>query len=387
MATKLTDAAIKELSLVFRDFKGTEWGPRNEEALVLGTKATPVDTEAQHKAWATNLIEKVKSWVLGTEAEKEYDAIAKAIVKATVDLNGAIGSEHAEKASASVIDSFLAELDAIRNTGKAGKRHSAADQGHLDAINAAADKAAKVHDKLGKALAAVKEHADALQPAQADDAEPDADDADKAGKYGSQDDAGYADEKNKKYPLKNGGKDDEERIRAAWSYINQEKNAAEYSPEELSAVKDKIRAAMKRIGADVANDKAAPATSTEDVEMNKEEVAALVVESVKAALAERDEKHTKELNDAKAEAEKAVADAATAKADAEKAQADAATAAKAKEDAEKAQADAEKIVNDDARKPSGKSGSDEMKFKGADSLARAVKAANSGSIISAQGRE
>ncbi|HXH93584.1 MAG TPA: phage protease, partial [Thermoanaerobaculia bacterium] len=42
-------------------------------------------------------------------------------------------------------------------------------------------------------------------------------------------------------------------IRAAWSYINQEGNAAKYSPENLAKVKAKIRAAMKRIGADVAD--------------------------------------------------------------------------------------------------------------------------------------
>src|SRR5258708_40290240 len=62
-------------------------------------------------------------------------------------------------------------------------------------------------------------------------------------------DPGYQADKQKRYPL-----DNEERIRAAWSYINQKDNAAKYSGEDLAKVKAKIRAAMKRIGADVADD-------------------------------------------------------------------------------------------------------------------------------------
>lgn len=56
-------------------------------------------------------------------------------------------------------------------------------------------------------------------------------------KYG---DVAFADEKNKKYPI-----DTEEHIRAAWNYIHKKKNAAEYSAEDLSAVKAKIVAAWK----------------------------------------------------------------------------------------------------------------------------------------------
>lgn len=56
-------------------------------------------------------------------------------------------------------------------------------------------------------------------------------------KYG---DVKFADEKNKKYPI-----DTEEHIRAAWNYINKEKNAAEYSAEDLKAIKARIVAAWK----------------------------------------------------------------------------------------------------------------------------------------------
>src|SRR5215472_6344720 len=71
-------------------------------------------------------------------------------------------------------------------------------------------------------------------------------------------DVAYADPKNGKYPI-----DTEAHIRAAWSYINMPKNAAVYplNGVTLESVKSKIRAAMKRIGADVgdgdADDRAA----------------------------------------------------------------------------------------------------------------------------------
>jgi phage head maturation protease len=60
----------------------------------------------------------------------------------------------------------------------------------------------------------------------------------------------YADPKNGKYPL-----DTEAHIRAAWSYINVPKNASQYPMNgvTLAEVKAKIAAAMKRIGADVAD--------------------------------------------------------------------------------------------------------------------------------------
>ena len=50
----------------------------------------------------------------------------------------------------------------------------------------------------------------------------------------------FADEKNKKYPI-----DTEKHIRAAWNYINKEKNAAQYAAEDLKTIKAKIIAAWK----------------------------------------------------------------------------------------------------------------------------------------------
>lgn len=63
-------------------------------------------------------------------------------------------------------------------------------------------------------------------------------------------DPGYLPDKVKRYPLSS-----EEKIRAAWSYINQKKNAAQYTPKQLARIKSKIKAAMKKIGADVSDEK------------------------------------------------------------------------------------------------------------------------------------
>ena len=63
-------------------------------------------------------------------------------------------------------------------------------------------------------------------------------------------DVTYADPKNGKYPI-----DTEEHARAAWSYINQAKNAATYplNGVTLSEVKDRIRAACKKFGIDISD--------------------------------------------------------------------------------------------------------------------------------------
>ena len=59
-------------------------------------------------------------------------------------------------------------------------------------------------------------------------------------KYG---DVTFADPTNKKYPI-----DTEEHVRAAWSYIHQERNAGEYSTKDLEAIKNKIRHAAESYG-------------------------------------------------------------------------------------------------------------------------------------------
>jgi len=51
-----------------------------------------------------------------------------------------------------------------------------------------------------------------------------------------------------RYPI------DEEHVVAAWSYINQEKNASQYTSEQLAEIKSKIKSAMKKFGHDVSED-------------------------------------------------------------------------------------------------------------------------------------
>lgn len=72
----------------------------------------------------------------------------------------------------------------------------------------------------------------------------------KEGDYGGREEAGYADpgyqaDKKPRYPLKIGGEYSAKRIRAAWNYINKEKNAAQYAASDLEKVRSKIIAAWK----------------------------------------------------------------------------------------------------------------------------------------------
>lgn len=64
-------------------------------------------------------------------------------------------------------------------------------------------------------------------------------------KYG---DVKFADSVNNKYPI-----DTEDHVRAAWSYINMPKNAAKYTPSEVSAIKSRIKAAAKKFGIQISN--------------------------------------------------------------------------------------------------------------------------------------
>lgn len=56
-------------------------------------------------------------------------------------------------------------------------------------------------------------------------------------KYG---DTLFADPTNKKYPIDTAG-----RIKAAWAYIHQPRNAGKYTPAEVRTIKARIRKAAK----------------------------------------------------------------------------------------------------------------------------------------------
>lgn len=61
-------------------------------------------------------------------------------------------------------------------------------------------------------------------------------------------DVSYADPKNGKYPI-----DTKDHVRAAWSYVNQQKNGSKYSAEELSAIKSRIKAAADKFGIEISD--------------------------------------------------------------------------------------------------------------------------------------
>lgn len=62
-------------------------------------------------------------------------------------------------------------------------------------------------------------------------------------------DPGYQEDGKKRYPI-----DTAAHVKAAWSYINQDKDAAKYGPEDLKKVKDKIKAAAKKFGIEISED-------------------------------------------------------------------------------------------------------------------------------------
>ena len=69
--------------------------------------------------------------------------------------------------------------------------------------------------------------------------------------YGDVDyaDPGYQSDGKKRYPI-----DTKEHVKAAWSYINQEGNASKYTPEQVSKIKSKIKAAAAKFGVEISDD-------------------------------------------------------------------------------------------------------------------------------------
>ena len=62
-------------------------------------------------------------------------------------------------------------------------------------------------------------------------------------------DVQFADPVNHKYPL-----DTAEHVRAAWSYINHQDNAARYDADEVKAIKARIRKAAEKHGVEISSD-------------------------------------------------------------------------------------------------------------------------------------
>ena len=65
-------------------------------------------------------------------------------------------------------------------------------------------------------------------------------------KYG---DVEFADPVNNKYPI-----DTPEHVRAAWSYINHQDNAAKYESDDVKTIKERIKRAAKKQGVEISED-------------------------------------------------------------------------------------------------------------------------------------
>jgi hypothetical protein len=63
-------------------------------------------------------------------------------------------------------------------------------------------------------------------------------------------DVEFADPTNKKYPI-----DNAEHVRAAWSYINHEDNAAKSDKDEVRTIKDRIKRAAKEHGVEISEER------------------------------------------------------------------------------------------------------------------------------------
>lgn len=62
-------------------------------------------------------------------------------------------------------------------------------------------------------------------------------------------DPGYQKDGKKRYPI-----DTKDHVKAAWSYINQAKNASPYTAAQVKAIKGRIKAAAKKLGIDISSD-------------------------------------------------------------------------------------------------------------------------------------
>lgn len=62
-------------------------------------------------------------------------------------------------------------------------------------------------------------------------------------------DVEFADPVNKKYPI-----DTEKHVRAAWSYINKENNAAKYDADDRKAIRSRIKKAAEKFGIEIDED-------------------------------------------------------------------------------------------------------------------------------------
>jgi hypothetical protein len=173
MGRIIDDIIIHELSIVFSDHKGAQWLPVNGDAQMLKVKGGALKSEIEIKTtdknspgFAAAVAERLKAVygpVAGSgdtddEEADRYNTLVSRISTMGWDISSCWGISDNDARSVAVtvaIDNFLDDLDELRGAAKGGKRHSAADQAHIDALSAA-------HDKLGKALVGANKAHDAM---------------------------------------------------------------------------------------------------------------------------------------------------------------------------------------------------------------------------------
>jgi len=364
---KLSNPVIDELSLVFAAKNGKDWQPVNGEAQVLSVKA-------KKSSLASSVISSLKAYFASTgdldglagtgsfpvstdvadnidhdgDGRDDYNEIAMALSAVYYDIAAACAitdDDARSEAIVTAIDNFLKQLDAFRGdkSEKSGARHSAADKETLGMIAQHHAMMENSMDAIGGALKELgvtaadgpvqgkegKEQDDAVVGDDGDDG----DDVQKAkkkplGDYGDDDEAGYADpgyqeDKKPRYPLKEDGKYSAERVRAAWSFIHQEKNRELYTAAQLKEIESRIREAAKYVGVELETDK-----KGQEIDMTQEQIAEIAAKAAQEAVAAvKAEMQTQieavkaeaqtQIDAAKAEAEAAAALAATHKAQAE----------------------------------------------------------------------
>ncbi len=307
MPHRLSQAKAHELSLIFSDYNGQKWQQRNQDAVVLATKGSPVGDPpgAGQPAAGGSFLDRfataIKGWFIADDVEVEdnidgdgdgaedYERIAWLVISAAGDLQQgfSVSGDTARAALVvATIDTFLSNLDDVRTGGKgevakAGARNSKEDRAKLDQIKEHADAIGKLHDELtaekpsdadanagdddAEKAAAVKALGAWMPGDVGEDGLPEnyADRAPLVEKAKSDDDKGdkpygdveYADDGmqadgKKRYPI-----DTKAHAKSAWSFINKEKNASKYSAADLKTVKDKIKAACEKFGVEIDDEK------------------------------------------------------------------------------------------------------------------------------------
>jgi len=227
----------------------TERGRRYREMFAPGVFAKSIETRG-HKIRLMGMHDTERSFPLGraTELREESDGLHAAFHVA----NTSAGNDALELVRSGLVESFSVGFQPIRDVER---------KGVCVRVEAALMEVSLVtRPAYSGALIAGVRSAQSSLPLSADQAQrrlsllrlENGWTEDRAGDpkkpYGdvTYADPGYQDDGKKRYPL-----DTAEHVKAAWSYINMPKNQKAYTPEQVKAIKAKIRAAAKKFDIEI----------------------------------------------------------------------------------------------------------------------------------------